>query len=68
MLYVKINVLRVEIGNLSLFGRARSEKLVRGWYEGRMLGYSQFVADVEGRVGRVETGVRRVEKAREVEA
>ena len=44
--------------------RARSEKLVRKWYEGRALGYSRFVADVEGRVELVEQSVRRTEKAR----
>ncbi|TPX11061.1 uncharacterized protein E0L32_007922 [Thyridium curvatum] len=48
--------------------RARSEELVRGWYQGRMLGYSQSVADVEGRFEKVEQAVRRAEKAREAEA
>lgn len=48
--------------------RARSEKLVRGWYEGRALGYSRFVADVEGRVERVERAVRRAEKRKQDES
>lgn len=48
--------------------RARSEDLVRGWYQGRMLGHSQSVADIEGRFEKVEQAVRRVEKTREAEA
>ncbi len=48
--------------------RARSEKAVRAWYEAGVLDYSRFVADVEGRVERVERGVRRAERAREAEA
>lgn len=45
--------------------RARSEMLVRRWYERRALACSQFVAGVEGRVERVEMVVRRVERARD---
>lgn len=44
--------------------RARSEDVIRRWYEGDVLGYSNFVAGVEGRVERAERSVRRVEKAR----
>ncbi|KAI1842576.1 hypothetical protein JX265_012568 [Neoarthrinium moseri] len=45
--------------------RARSEAVVRRWYEGSVVGYGDFVAGVEGRVERVERQVRRVEKARQ---
>ncbi|KAK7983565.1 NADH-quinone oxidoreductase [Apiospora arundinis] len=45
--------------------RARSEACVRQWYENSIVGYSDFVANAEGRIERVERGVRRVEKARE---
>ncbi|KAI1080599.1 hypothetical protein F5B20DRAFT_539856 [Whalleya microplaca] len=45
--------------------RARSEAVVRAWYEREVLGYSGFVAGVEGRVERAERAVRRVEKARD---
>jgi hypothetical protein len=45
--------------------RARSELAVRQWYEYDVMGYSNFVAGVEGRVERVERAVRRVEKARD---
>ncbi|ORY54712.1 uncharacterized protein BCR38DRAFT_462193 [Pseudomassariella vexata] len=44
--------------------RARSEKLVRAWYEGGVMGYSDFVAGVEGRTQKVERAVRRAERAR----
>ena len=44
--------------------RARSERLVRSWYEGRVLGYSDFVAAVEGRVERADSSLRRLENAR----
>jgi hypothetical protein len=47
--------------------RARSERVVRAWYEGRVLRYGECVADVEGRVEKVERGVRRRERAREME-
>lgn len=47
--------------------RARSERVVRGWYEGRVVGYGGFVADIEGRVERVERKVRRAEALREKE-
>ncbi len=42
--------------------------LLRGWYERAVLDYSQFVADVEGRVEDVEKGVRRAERAQTAEA
>ncbi|ROW16452.1 hypothetical protein VPNG_02751 [Cytospora leucostoma] len=45
--------------------RARSERVVRKWYEERVVGYGGFVADVEGRVERVERKVRRAEALRE---
>ena len=47
--------------------RARSERLVRAWYERGVLDTSQFVADVEERAGRVERRVRRAERAREAD-
>ncbi|KAI0883933.1 uncharacterized protein GGS22DRAFT_166453 [Annulohypoxylon maeteangense] len=50
----------VEIAEL----RARSEAVVRKWYEGDVLRYAEFVATVEGRVERAERGVRRVERVR----
>ncbi|KAK3372623.1 hypothetical protein B0H63DRAFT_301982 [Podospora didyma] len=48
--------------------RVRSERVMRAWYEGRVLGYSQYVAGVEGRVEKVEMGVRRAERVREMDA
>lgn len=48
--------------------RARSERVVRAWYEGRILRYGQTVAHVEGQLEKVEMGIRRVEKARELDA
>ncbi|TRX93971.1 hypothetical protein FHL15_005049 [Xylaria flabelliformis] len=45
--------------------RARSEAVVRRWYKHDVMGYSDFVAGVEGRMERVERTVRRVEKARD---
>ncbi|KAJ3575218.1 hypothetical protein NPX13_g4105 [Xylaria arbuscula] len=45
--------------------RARSEVAVRRWYEHDVMGYSDFVAGVEGRIERVERATRRLEKARE---
>ncbi len=48
--------------------RSRSENVVRTWYEGRVLGYSQFIADVEGRVEKAEKNVRRVERLKEMDA
>ncbi|KAI0204195.1 hypothetical protein F4808DRAFT_457295 [Astrocystis sublimbata] len=50
-----------EVANL----RARSEALVRSWYQRDIMRYSDFVAGVEGRVERVERDVRRVERARD---
>lgn len=44
---------------------ARSEAVVRRWYKHDVMGYSDFVAGVEGRVERVERAVRRVEKTRD---
>ncbi|KAK3934908.1 nuclear distribution protein [Diplogelasinospora grovesii] len=47
--------------------RTRSECVLRRWYEGRMLRYSQFVADIEGRIEEVEMGVRRAERLLQTE-
>ncbi|KUI56016.1 hypothetical protein VP1G_03382 [Cytospora mali] len=47
--------------------RARSERVVRQWYEERVVGYGDFIADVEGRVERVERKVRRADALREKE-
>ena len=44
--------------------RARSENVIREWYESRVLGYGNFIADVEGRVEKVERAVRRAEGLR----
>lgn len=53
-----------EIGEL----RDRSERVIRKWYEERVVGYGGFIADVEGRVESVERKVRRAEALREKEA
>ncbi|KAI1098673.1 hypothetical protein F4804DRAFT_324076 [Jackrogersella minutella] len=42
--------------------RTRSEAVVRQWYERDVIGYSNFVAGIEGRVERAERIVKRVEK------
>ncbi|KAI6088530.1 hypothetical protein F4821DRAFT_233968 [Hypoxylon rubiginosum] len=44
--------------------RARSEAVVRHWYERDVMGYSGFVAGVEGRVEMAERTVRQLEKLR----
>ncbi|KAI1408286.1 hypothetical protein F5Y13DRAFT_173023 [Hypoxylon sp. FL1857] len=44
--------------------RARSETVVRQWYERDVMGYSNFVAGVESRVEKAERTVKRVERAR----
>jgi len=44
--------------------RARSELVVRQWYENGILAYSDFIAGVESQVEKVEQVVRRAEKAR----
>ncbi|KAI4864391.1 hypothetical protein F4820DRAFT_423890 [Hypoxylon rubiginosum] len=44
--------------------RARSEAVVRRWYERDVMGYSGFVAGVEGRVEMAERTVRQLEKLR----
>ncbi|KAK6952358.1 hypothetical protein Daesc_006894 [Daldinia eschscholtzii] len=44
--------------------RARSEVIVRQWYEHNVMNYSNFVASVESRVENAEKAVRRVERAR----
>ncbi|KAL7621061.1 hypothetical protein AAE478_008373 [Parahypoxylon ruwenzoriense] len=44
--------------------RARSEAVVRQWYERDVMGYSDFVAGVESRVEKAERHVKKVEKAR----
>ncbi len=48
--------------------RARSERVMREWYEGRVLRYGQFVADVEGRVEKAEMATRRAQRAREMDS
>ncbi|KAH8879361.1 nuclear distribution protein [Thozetella sp. PMI_491] len=48
--------------------RTRSEQVLRSWYEGRVLGYSQFVANVEGRVEKIERSVKRAEWVKEMDA
>ncbi|KAJ0122963.1 hypothetical protein N8I77_010051 [Diaporthe amygdali] len=53
-----------EIGEL----RDRSERVVRKWYEEKVVGYGRFIADVEGRVEGVERKVRRAEALREKES
>lgn len=45
--------------------RARSERVMRAWYEGRVLRYGQFVADAESRFEKAETAVRRAQRLRE---
>lgn len=47
--------------------RARSETAVRAWYEGGVLKYGGVVADLEGRLEKVDWGVRRVQRGREAE-
>lgn len=42
--------------------RARSEDVLKNWYQQRVLGASEFVADIEGRVERLERRVRRAER------
>lgn len=48
--------------------RARSERVMRAWYEGRVLRYGQFVAEAEGRLEKTELVIRRLEKLHEAEA
>ncbi|KAL2886075.1 hypothetical protein HOO65_070537 [Ceratocystis lukuohia] len=50
----------VEIAEL----RARSENLVRAWYQGALLSGSARLAAVEGRAQKVEAKVRRAERAK----
>ncbi|OLN96468.1 hypothetical protein CCHL11_00868 [Colletotrichum chlorophyti] len=45
--------------------RARSEEVLKIWYQHGVLGVSEFVADVEGRVERAERRVRRAEREKE---
>lgn len=47
--------------------RARSEDVVRRWYEARVVRYGAHVADVEGRVEGVERVVRRAERIRDAD-
>jgi hypothetical protein len=44
--------------------RARSERVMHAWYECRVLQYGNFLADVEGRVEKVERAIRRIDKLR----
>lgn len=48
--------------------RARSEAVVRAWYEGRLLRCGAAVADAETRAGRVEAALRREEAKRAADA
>jgi hypothetical protein len=48
--------------------RRRSERAVRAWYEGGVVRYGVELADVEGRLEKVERGVRRAARVREEEA
>uniref|UniRef100_L2FU94 Nuclear distribution protein n=1 Tax=Colletotrichum fructicola (strain Nara gc5) TaxID=1213859 RepID=L2FU94_COLFN len=45
--------------------RERSEEVLKKWYQQGVLGASEFVADVEGRVERAERRVRRAEREKE---
>ncbi|KAJ2986103.1 hypothetical protein NUW58_g5190 [Xylaria curta] len=45
--------------------RTRSEAAVRQWYKQDVMGYSDFVAGVEGRIEWIERTVRRAEKTKE---
>ncbi|KAF4124427.1 nuclear distribution protein [Geosmithia morbida] len=45
--------------------RARSERLIRTWYEASFLPDAQALADLEGRMSMAERGVRRAEHERE---
>lgn len=47
--------------------RTRSEDVIRNWYETSVLSGSQFMAEVEGRVEKVERRVRRVEHDKKAE-
>lgn len=47
--------------------RTRSEAVIRSWYESSVMGNAQFMADVEGRIEKVERQVRRAEREREEE-
>jgi hypothetical protein len=47
--------------------RTRSEAVIRTWYESSVLSGSQFMAEVEDRVERVERRVRRAEHDKEAE-
>jgi hypothetical protein len=47
--------------------RQRSEAAMRAWYEGSVLRCGRVVADVEGRLEKVDWGLRRVVKERERE-
>jgi hypothetical protein len=47
--------------------RVRSERVLRQWYEERVLKYGEWVTKVEGSLEDVEAGVRRAVKRGEVE-
>lgn len=47
--------------------RTRSEAVIRSWYEGSVLGNSRFMANMEGRVEKVERHIRRAERENEEE-
>ncbi|KAK2033793.1 hypothetical protein LX32DRAFT_648982 [Colletotrichum zoysiae] len=48
--------------------RARSEEVLKSWYQQGVLSASEFVAEVEGRVERVERHVRRAQREKKEEA
>lgn len=45
--------------------RTRSEAVLRSWYESSILSNSQLLADIEGRVEKIERQVKRVERIRD---
>ncbi|KAI0835450.1 hypothetical protein F5Y06DRAFT_276303 [Hypoxylon sp. FL0890] len=45
--------------------RARSEAVIRQWYERDVISYSNFVAGIDSRVERAERVVRRIQRARD---
>ena len=44
--------------------RERSERAVKAWYESGVLQYGRSIADAQGRLEKVDRGVRRIIKAR----
>lgn len=48
--------------------RVRSERVMRAWYETRVLRYGKFVASAESRCEKVEMGIRRQERLRDMDS